>query len=788
LTPEAHAARIQATLGANPTRSKRLPIEPFIPFFEDLWKSGVFPSAPVVQQWLPGYSIQSLGMACFEWRGRQGVRLTRLKSNEEPPTVENLSPLLDPGIAAAPHTCFDPQNDGRWPLLPGDVVHLLSRLDNTSLRNVMTLYSVIKIQTCTSQFVLCAVRIFARIFGRLMLETGVEDVTTIDPNVLLFQIWNEEVGLGFNRPTRQKVFGAWTGIQHTLDDYGESLSGQALETMRAFFLKPLTSRQKLSVIRPESLYAEEQRERAKRKSDAVHAHFYRLRYVAALRVNQVARLYRAVRDAIALVETGKVHLPYPFSYQEPVPSGSGKTSLRVDLKLWDTVSLFDQAVSCGMRAEERASDRANLTGHFADERRAFLLEYLRPVSADPVGEPFWFLDVLRHHLFEDIENKADAGVVAARREFCRRWGYPHIGKWGDNSCLLSYGLGSGRTVRFLERAEGREFIPYAGLYGGTLMGALVIRMGTITGARLGETQQIAQNPECVKKLENVGPKMASRWVLRLFPKGTRSKRADYYIDEDTKDLLLSLIRFQVEQCGGTKIPVVAIERNKIAPDRFILQWRNRGVTQTSLNGMVRLLLHGLTFRAADGEPVQLSSHVLRHAYATELANQRAPIEVIARILHQRDTSVTKYYSQPTANQVITAAETLFVDRIDLAAEIRRSPDEIEKLIRDAEGKVGALTEVIGGTCTVGNMCPAKFACIGCSGNAPDPAKRSQILQKRAWAEAQAAYAREQGLLAEERQMKGVIENCQLTLEEMDLIEAARADSQRLVMITGADHR
>jgi hypothetical protein len=363
-------------------------------------------------------------MACFEWRGRQGVRLTRLKFNEEPPTVEDLLPLLDPAIAAAPHTCFDPQNDGRWPILPGDVVHLLSRLDNASLRNVMTLYSAIKIQTCTSQFVLCAVRIFARIIGRLMLETGVDDVTTIDPNVLLFRVWNEEVGLGFNRPTRQKVFGDWTGIQHTLDDYGESLSGPVLETMRAFFLKPLTSRQKLSVIRPEGLYAEEQRERAKRKSDAVQAHFYRLRYVAARRVNQVARLYRAVRDAITLVENRKEHLPYEFSYREPVLSGDEvQTSVRVDLKLWDTLSLFDHAVSHGMRAEERASDRATLTGHFAGERRAFLVEYLGPASADPVGEPFWFLDVLRHHLFEDIENKADADVIASRREFCRRWGY-----------------------------------------------------------------------------------------------------------------------------------------------------------------------------------------------------------------------------------------------------------------------------------------------------------------------------------------------------------------------------
>jgi hypothetical protein len=32
--------------------------------------------------------------------------------------------------------------------------------------------------------------------------------------------------------------------------------------------------------------------------------------------------------------------------------------------------------------------------------------------------------------------------------------------------------------------------------------------------------------------------------------------------------------------------------------------------------MVRLLLHGLSFRAADGEPVQVSSHVLRHYAAS----------------------------------------------------------------------------------------------------------------------------------------------------------------------------
>jgi hypothetical protein len=34
----------------------------------------------------------------------------------------------------------------------------------------------------------------------------------------------------------------------------------------------------------------------------------------------------------------------------------------------------------------------------------------------------------------------------------------------------------------------------------------------------------------------------------------------------------------------------------------------------------------------------------------------------AQLLHQRDKTVTKYYSRPTASQVISAAEMIFVDR------------------------------------------------------------------------------------------------------------------------------
>jgi hypothetical protein len=182
---------------------------------------------------------------------------------------------------------------------------------------VLTLFAAFKIQTCTPNFVLIKVRTFGRTIGRLMLEAGVEDVATINPNIFLFQVWNGEIGLAFKRPTNLKLFGTCTDIQNALNEYGESLSGSQLERMQAFFLKPLTSRRQLSVIRPEATYSEEQRERAKRKSDAVQAHFYRLRHIAALRLNQVGRLYQAVKKAITVIEAGKERLPYAFSQTPP---------------------------------------------------------------------------------------------------------------------------------------------------------------------------------------------------------------------------------------------------------------------------------------------------------------------------------------------------------------------------------------------------------------------------------------------------------------------------------------
>jgi hypothetical protein len=56
---EAHVARIQTALGECPPRNQRFPVDLFTPFFEDLWKAGMFPTGSVVQKWLPQYDHRS---------------------------------------------------------------------------------------------------------------------------------------------------------------------------------------------------------------------------------------------------------------------------------------------------------------------------------------------------------------------------------------------------------------------------------------------------------------------------------------------------------------------------------------------------------------------------------------------------------------------------------------------------------------------------------------------------------------------------------------------------------
>jgi integrase len=424
--------------------------------------------------------------------------------------------------------------------------------------------------------------------------------------------------------------------------------------------------------------------------------------------------------------------------------------------------------------------RKRRTGRFARLISRYHVQYrgVEPIGESSRTEPFWFLDLFENQVFS-CQRKPE--TEKKRVGFLKGRGYTSRLPWEFLPGLLKpIRRHTSAETQFLERDHGYRFLHYEGIYATSLFGHLVVRMQTTTGARIGEVQQISQNPECIKQLVNVGPKAGTRWLLRMFPKGRR-ERGDFFIDNDTKELLVEVLRFHRELSNAKKLPVIPTQSSRYPDDRYVLQWDGRALDQSHLNTAIRFLLYNAVLDA-NGACVDISSHLLRHGFATEMAGQNVPVEVIAQILHHRNLDTTRYYSKPTKQQVMQAAELMFVDRIDITAESLRRPEEIGKMLREAEGQIGALTEVAGGTCVIGNMCPAKFACVGCSGNAPEPDRRGQIEAKRDWALVQITWAAKEGLPAEQRQMKRLVADCDQVLEEMTLIERARADSSQGVTV------
>lgn len=747
----------------------------------DLWAEGINPRTNEIAGYLQRVNVTAIGPGLTAWRRTKGLPEVGMRSIRAlPQNLQELARIIAPEIAQAPHTCFDPLNDGRWPAPAPKIIAYLGRIENQSLRNAMALFAVLKVN-CKDYQTYTRISGFVCTMRAIVVEQGITDITAIDPNDLLFRIYRGEAGQALSECRRGTIISIWNDVRNAFEAYGENLSESQRGVMSRFFLQPVTDRRALARLKPWAAYDRLRQARTKANTDIVHAHFHEIRYTAAARLNQAHRVAQAVEEAIRRVEANRLSLPYDFTYDEAgLGHGGESVRQRVHLRLLDELCIFDEAAALGYTNSARQSSRHVVATKQEDGRSDYVTEYLRTESLEggKIPIPLWFIDLYDHHVFSHTYHPE---AIAARAALSRKYGYTTTGIWTAKSRMLSTAPSFHGRIVFLRRKTGRHFFPHDGVHTAAVFGNLLVRIQTFTGARLGEVQQIAQNPDCIKELINVGPKAATRWLLRLIPKGELD-RADYFIDEETKNHLLRAVAFLREQNRSKKLPVVPSQYGKTPPDRYIFQWDAKALCQDILNVLLRFLLHGLIFTRADGKPVHLTSHMLRHAFATEAADQRVPVDVIARILHQRDTTVTKYYSRPTTQQVIEAAETMFVERIDVAAEALRDPKHIGRLLEEAQGKIGALTEVVGGTCVIGNLCPAKFACVGCTGNAPDPARRHEVQKKLTWATQQLEWAERQDLLAESRQLKALVRDCSLMLEEMDLIEAAKANAEQVVTI------
>jgi len=191
----------------------------------------------------------------------------------------------------------------------------------------------------------------------------------------------------------------------------------------------------------------------------------------------------------------------------------------------------------------------------------------------------------------------------------------------------------------------------------------------------------------------------------------------------------------------------------------------------------------MVFQTREGKRVVLKPHLLRHTFATHAVQvEKIPIDIVGEWLKQKNLDVTDYYSQPTESMVAEAVD-LYLARtavsIDLGNAVQRTPQELQQFYEQAKGKAGTLADVIGGQCVSHAFCAAKFACVGCPGKVPDPAKRLQLEKHKVWALQQVMYATDEGLLPEAERMRQLSRDCETELQEIDAIEAYRKDEKQV---------
>ena len=242
---------------------------------------------------------------------------------------------------------------------------------------------------------------------------------------------------------------------------------------------------------------------------------------------------------------------------------------------------------------------------------------------------------------------------------------------------------------------------------------------------------------------------------------------------------------------GQALPSVEFSAGNARAHRFgkapyLFQYGHRHLSDHTISSCMRFLLHGMVFKTREGKLIVLKSHLLRHAFATHAVQvEKIPIDIVGAWLHQKNLEVTEYYSKPTESMLAEASD-LYLARIatqiNVHEAVLRSPEELLRIYESARGKAGTLADVIGGQCVSHGYCAAKFACVGCPGKVPDPAKRHQIERHKEWALLQVGYATQEGLRPEAERMKQLVRDCDDELAEMDLIESYRKDERRGVSI------
>jgi hypothetical protein len=726
---------------------------------ENIHREGRIPSYTALAKL--GCRLVHITETLKQWANDTGIPIhkgTPWKSVDLQEVLEN----IDPRLRSVPLTFLEGPDHGK-PLNESQL-RSIANIRCFHLRNVA--FFIISISggywRNTKAF-------FSRL-DTMMGERGIGDYSAIDVDKFYEDYHHSRTFPGHSEGKRVTLLQSLFRLLREQEAYLRKLTHDQRESLEPFLLKGPSDDY---FWRQSNVPKQEEEERTnKRKSDVsvVHTQFYMLREVSERRVGLASRLREGFLRAYESARQG-ARTPLEFIIEDEVFDAElGARKARFALTLWRSRDLRELHLAHGGASyyfERRRDER----GHPSDDDGYYLTYNMNAVGDE--SDRYWFSDLMLAARDPGLTRGVNSNLRVQYKQI------PHLGipatvKGWLHSLACSI--------------PNLEFIPVNFIYNATLFGDAAVQIFTKTGARAHEFLQIRLEKAHLQKIRiRDGHDVVA---FHAIPKGHRKERP-FYIDERAMQSLHQWWKFQQEI--GYKFGPVApgiTYSHKLKPANYLWQQNGRILQVASVNDAIDFVISGTPLLRVDGSRIKVTSHILRHTFATELRSQDVPIDVLALLLNQSDTSVTAYYSKPTPAMLAEYQRRIFEATSDLTRTHRRSGREIEIQLQEAANKVGALVPVVGGTCTVASSCPGSFACLGCFGNAPDPKKREQVIEYRTHYASMSESARRSGLLHEERKAMKIVSNCDDMLAEMDSILASgssRTQPLNFTIVPNTDH-
>jgi hypothetical protein len=577
---------------------------------------------------------------------------------------------------------------------------------------------------------------------------------------------------------------------------------------------------------PVKVFKATQQARRKAEVDILVPLYPVLRQLVRFRKQLAERTLLAIREAKHKVEAGEVSLPYHFQHIDTLPevNRDARTVAEVRIEgrevtlsftLWDkrTWVLHHQD------RYDRETIRHARRGHaaYSSSQNCFFVQFEGKAS-----ELWWIGDLVEHHLFQRFDR-----FGLHQQDYQKRWRYARQIGFSKGCYCMRPGLLTPSDRWFAEAAaRGNELIfEPESLYRGVLYGAALTMLALSNGSRMNELLQVSWNRERrITRTETVvllgedghprmgedGKPLTKQVKLHfqhLLPKGAKTEEERQLFPLSRECMrLLGEIKTLLEQTHG-EIPIVAPSRSNakyehLKPERYLFQWAATASGEIGalyihdVETLLRFMLHGMDMYTAQGHPIRVCVHVIRHVMATHARYYRnVPPEAIAWFfLHHRFkeltgrspslSEVSEYYTQmPEAQRfAIISADLDEQEEIDHALlPPRPGPRDLEQMNAELQAVFElwhALHPTALGHCGCPGLCPRegdRALCLGCSYLVTDPERMSAALSWRTSYAKLAELLEAQGNFVDARQARLKVQQLDDVLQVMRLQLQAEAD-------------